>query len=103
MNTAANSNASQLRRGVVGRYVAAKGYGFVIDEAESFQAFVHWTSVVNPDSGKVADKHIHWPKRERAGFHLLDGQCVTYELVQTERGPRALNVRATIHAQREAG
>lgn len=53
-----------------------KGYGFINPDDASEDAFVHHTDIVMD------------------GYATLsEGQRVSYELTQTEKGPKALNVK----------
>lgn len=60
--------------GTVKWFNAEKGYGFIKDE-EGKDIFVHFSSI-NSDGYKT----------------LEEGQKVTYDLVESERGPQAKNV-----------
>lgn len=60
--------------GTVKWFNAEKGYGFVKDE-EGKDIFVHFSSI-NSDGYKT----------------LEEGQKVTYDLVESDRGPQAKNV-----------
>lgn len=60
--------------GTVKWFNAEKGYGFIKDE-EGKDIFVHFSSI-NSDGYKT----------------LEEGQKVTYELVESDRGPQAKNV-----------
>lgn len=60
--------------GTVKWFNAEKGYGFIIDE-EGKDIFVHFSSI-NSDGYKT----------------LEEGQKVTYDLVESDRGPQAKNV-----------
>ena len=52
-----------------------KGYGFIID-ANGKDVFVHYSSI------------------QADGFKILEeGQTVSYDLVETDRGPQANNVK----------
>lgn len=52
-----------------------KGYGFIID-ANGKDVFVHYSSI------------------QAVGFkNLEEGQTVSYDLVETDRGPQANNVK----------
>ena len=52
-----------------------KGYGFIID-ADGKDVFVHYSSI------------------QADGFkNLEEGQTVSYDLVETDRGPQANNVK----------
>ncbi|HAM71464.1 MAG TPA: cold-shock protein [Verrucomicrobiales bacterium] len=55
-----------------------KGYGFILN-AEGQDVFVHHTSI------------------KGAGFKTLqEGEVVDYELVDSDKGPKALNVQRTL-------
>ena len=60
--------------GTVKWFNAEKGYGFIKDE-EGKDIFVHFSSI-NSDGYKT----------------LEEGQKVTYDLVESDRGPQANNV-----------
>lgn len=60
--------------GTVKWFNAEKGYGFIKDEEEK-DIFVHFSSI-NSDGYKT----------------LEEGQKVTYDLVESDRGPQAKNV-----------
>lgn len=60
--------------GTVKWFNAEKGYGFIKDE-EGKDIFVHFSSI-NSDGYKT----------------LEEGQKVTYDLVESDRGPQAKNV-----------
>lgn len=60
--------------GTVKWFNAEKGYGFIKDE-EGKDIFVHF-SLINSDGYKT----------------LEEGQKVTYDLVESDRGPQAKNV-----------
>lgn len=60
--------------GTVKWFNAEKGYGFIKDE-EGNDIFVHFSSI-NSDGYKT----------------LEEGQKVTYDLVESDRGPQAKNV-----------
>ena len=60
--------------GKVKWFNAEKGYGFIKDE-EGKDIFVHFSSI-NSDGYKT----------------LEEGQKVTYDLVESDRGPQAKNV-----------
>ena len=63
-----------MNKGTVKWFINQKGYGFISDEAGN-DVFVHY-------SGLVMD-----------GFKSLDeGANVTFEIVNSEKGPQAVNV-----------
>ena len=62
-------------RGKVKWFNTEKGYGFIID-ANGKDVFVHYSSI------------------QADGFkNLEEGQTVSYDLVETDRGPQANNVK----------
>lgn len=61
--------------GTVKWFNTEKGYGFIID-ANGKDVFVHYSSI------------------QADGFkNLEEGQTVSYDLVETDRGPQANNVK----------
>jgi CspA family cold shock protein len=54
-----------------------KGYGFIQQENGEPDLFVHFRQVNNPDGGRVS---------------LADGQKVTFEVGEGQKGPQAENV-----------
>ena len=63
--------------GTVKWFNAQKGYGFILNDAGQ-DVFVHHTSI------------------KGAGFKTLqEGETVDYELVDSDKGPKALNVQRT--------
>jgi cold shock protein len=70
----------ELAQGRVKWFDAQKGYGFIERDGER-DVFVHFSSI------------------QDQGYRTLnDGETVEYELVETERGPQAHNVRRTQRA-----
>ena len=67
-----------MLKGKVKWFNAEKGFGFILDE-EGKDIFVHF-SVINQEGYKT----------------LAEGDVVTYELKQTERGPQAANVSKVV-------
>ena len=63
-----------MQQGTVKWFNAEKGYGFIKDE-EGKDIFVHFSSI-NSDGYRT----------------LEEGQKVTYDLVESDRGPQAKNV-----------
>jgi CspA family cold shock protein len=63
-----------MLKGKVKWFNAEKGFGFLVS-AEGKDVFVHY-SVINQEGYKA----------------LAEGDLVTYELKETERGPQAANV-----------
>ncbi|MBP5224384.1 MAG: cold shock domain-containing protein [Lachnospiraceae bacterium] len=63
-----------MNKGTVKWFNNQKGYGFINDEAGN-DIFVHFSGL-NMDGYKTLD----------------EGQAVEFEIVQTEKGPQAVNV-----------
>ena len=66
-----------MHSGTVKWFNATKGYGFITDEADGQEVFVHFTGI-NADGFK----------------ELKDGQKVTFEITEGKRGLQAVNVTA---------
>ena len=67
--------ATFMNKGTVKWFNATKGYGFITNEADGKEVFVHF-------SGIVAD-----------GYKTLEeGQNVTFELTEGQKGLQAVNV-----------
>jgi len=65
-----------MPRGVIKWFDGKKGFGFIRAETGGKDVFVHFTSI------------------EGDGFRSLkDGESVEYEVVDSERGPQARNVK----------
>ena len=60
--------------GKVKWFNATKGYGFITGD-DGIEVFVHYTSI-NSDGFKT----------------LEDGQTVEYEVIESDKGPQAINV-----------
>jgi len=56
-----------------------KGYGFIEQASGGADVFVHFRQVNNPSGGRVS---------------LADGQAVTFEIGEGQKGPQAENVTA---------
>ena len=67
-----------MLKGRVKKFDAAKGYGFIVGE-DGKDVFVHY-SAINQEGYKA----------------LAEGDVVTYELKETERGPQAANVTKVV-------
>jgi CspA family cold shock protein len=68
--------------GVVKSFNATKGYGFIVNDGDGKSVFVHYSAI-------VAD-----------GYKKLDaGDKVEYDVEESERGPRATNVKIVAHAE----
>ena len=70
-----------MAQGKVKWFDAQKGFGFIERDGQR-DVFVHFSSIV-----------------EQGYRTLNDGEEVEYELVETERGPQAHNVRRTQKAE----
>jgi len=65
-----------MAEGIVKWFNNKKGFGFISDP-----------------EGADADVFIHYSEIQGEGYKTLEpGDAVTYELVPSERGPKALNV-----------
>ena len=64
-----------MARGTVKWFNKRKGFGFIVDQAFTGDIFVHYTAI------------------QTNGYRVLhEGEEVEYELEQSERGAKALNV-----------
>ena len=64
-----------MSKGTVKWFNAEKGFGFITNEENGEDVFVHFTGIT------------------KEGFKsLTDGQRVTFEVTQGNRGPQAVNV-----------
>lgn len=60
-------------KGIVKRWLSGRGYGFIQTDELDKDVFVHYTSLKNARD-------------------LVEGEKVQFDLVQTEKGPKAINV-----------
>jgi len=65
-----------LARGTVKWFNEKKGFGFIKDEEKDQDVFVHFSGI-NQDGFKT----------------LNEGESVSFEVEETDRGPQAKNVR----------
>ena len=70
---------AELLNGSVKWFNDEKGYGFIEQKNGESDVFVHFRQVNNPNGGRVT---------------LADGQAVTYEIGEGQKGPQAENVTA---------
>ena len=70
---------AQLVNGTVKWFNDEKGYGFIEQENGGSDVFVHFRQVNNTSGGRVS---------------LADGQKVTFEIGEGNKGPQAENVTA---------
>jgi CspA family cold shock protein len=70
---------AELVNGTVKWFNDEKGYGFIEQENGGADVFVHFRQVNNPSGGRVS---------------LADGQAVTFEIGEGQKGPQAENVTA---------
>ena len=70
---------AELLNGSVKWFNDEKGYGFIEQGDGGQDVFVHFRQVNNADGGRVT---------------LADGQKVTYEVGEGQKGPQAENVTA---------
>lgn len=68
---------AELINGTVKWFNSDKGYGFIEQENGGKDVFVHFRQINNPGYGRVS---------------LDEGQKVTFEIGQGEKGPQAENV-----------
>jgi CspA family cold shock protein len=68
---------AQLLKGTIKWFNDEKGYGFIKQENGGADVFVHFRQVNNPEGGRVS---------------LADGQEVTFEIGEGQKGPQAENV-----------
>lgn len=68
---------AELINGMVKWFNSDKGYGFIEQENGGKDVFVHFRQINNPGYGRVS---------------LDEGQKVTFEIGQGEKGPQAENV-----------
>lgn len=73
-------------KGKVKWFSNVKGYGFLEKEGEAKDIFVHYSSIQGDGYKK-----------------LLEGEEVTFDIVQGERGPQAANVVRTKKSQGKEG
>jgi cold shock protein len=67
-----------MARGKVKWFNDAKGFGFVTNDDGSGEVFVHYSAIVaEKDSRKT----------------LKDGEAVEFDVEQSDKGPRAINVK----------
>ncbi len=70
---------AELVNGTVKWFNDEKGYGFIEQASGGDDVFVHFRQVNNPSGGRVS---------------LADGQAVTFEIGEGQKGPQAENVTA---------
>lgn len=70
---------STLVNGTVKWFNSEKGFGFIQQEDGGKDLFVHFRQVNNPNGGRV---------------ELNDGQAVSFEIGEGQKGPEAKNVTA---------
>jgi len=68
---------AELQDGKIKWFNDEKGYGFIEQDNGGKDVFVHFRQVNNPDGGRVS---------------LADGQRVTFEVGEGQKGPQAENV-----------
>ncbi len=68
---------AELLDGTVKWFNDEKGYGFIEQKDGGKDVFVHFRQVNNPGEGRVT---------------LADGQAVTFEIGEGQKGPQAENV-----------
>lgn len=68
-----------VQQGIVKKWMADKGYGFIAREGQK-DVFVHFTDIAD-DGGDGKRRN------------LFEGDRVEFEVEQSDRGPKAVNVR----------
>ena len=68
-----------MRKGTVKWFNPTKGYGFITDETDNSEVFVHFSGI-NSEGYKT----------------LEDGQKVTFEITEGNRGLQAVNVTVVV-------
>jgi len=66
------------RRGKIKWFDAKKGYGFITEEKNGNEIFVHFSNI-----------------KENGFISLIEGQTVIYELSPSQKGMQAINVHTT--------
>ncbi|MGP4075272.1 cold-shock protein [Halobacillus sp. K22] len=78
-----------MQNGTVKWFNAEKGYGFIQVEGGN-DVFVHF-SAIQEEGGN--DVFVHFSAIQEEGFKSLEeGQTVSFEIVEGDRGPQAANV-----------
>jgi len=70
---------AEVVNGTVKWFNDEKGYGFIQPDNGGSDVFVHFRQVNNPDGGRVS---------------LTEGQAVSFEIGEGQKGPQAENVSA---------
>jgi len=70
---------AQVLEGTVKWFNDEKGFGFIQQSNGGKDVFVHFRQINNPERGRVT---------------LREGQAVTFEIGESDKGPQAQNVTA---------
>lgn len=70
---------AQVLEGTVKWFNDEKGFGFIQQNNGGKDVFVHFRQINNPDRGRIT---------------LREGQAVTFEIGESDKGPQAQNVTA---------
>jgi CspA family cold shock protein len=90
--------SSEVKTGTIKWFDNKKGFGFIVGEEGQRDIFVHYSSIAGDGmSSEVKTGTIKWFFRS-----LRDGERVEYELVDSDKGPQAANVRR-VEAAEPAG
>lgn len=65
-----------MKKGIVKVFDSTKGFGFITEEGTQKDCFVHYSDIQSEEKFKT----------------LEPGQRVSYEMINTERGTKAINV-----------
>ncbi|RAO11575.1 hypothetical protein GUI43_03183 [Micromonospora noduli] len=78
LNVTALSFPADRRAGVVTQFDHLKGYGKILDDESKQNVFVHYADILGPSGVRVT---------------LAEGERVTFDLTDTDRGPAASHVK----------